>query len=165
MRGLWLITLATLLNYIVLVGVGMTQLVPLTDGLQPLDLRIAGYSHADVMAYVATLDRQAISLLNILRWIDTSFPLLFSLAMIGWGRRWAQNFPLHTRALVVLLPLAYFVADMVENSLVARIFTKAMPSVELVQMASTVTVLKFVAVGLALLLLAGLGYRAATRKG
>lgn len=164
MRGLWLITLAALLNYAVLIGIGTLQLQPLTDGLQPLDLRITGYSHGDVMAYIATLDRQAIDLLNTLRWVDTSFPLLFTLAVTGWGRHWAKRFPLHIRGLVIVLPLTYFVADMVENTLVARIFSKAMPSIELIQTASTIIIIKFIAVALSVLLLAGLGYRVATRK-
>lgn len=164
MRALWLITLAALLNYAVLIWIGTTQLVPMTAGLQPLDLRVTGYSHGDVLAYVAVLDRASIELLTTLRWVDTSFPMLFALALIGWGRRWAVGFPLHIRGLAVILPLAYFLADMAENTVVARIFTKAMPSIELVQMASTLTIVKFIAVALAVLLLMGLGYRVAVRK-
>ena len=148
-RIVWGLTIAAVLNYAVLMWYMIFELSPATGGLKPFDLRIFGYSHEDAMAYLAVLRFDTAALLTgPIRIIDTSFPILFGAAGAGWIWMLSASRGTIVRLLAVALPIAYTVFDLIENALVGRILLGAMPSVELVSMASTITMTKFACVGL-----------------
>ncbi|MDG2340199.1 MAG: hypothetical protein P8L32_03260 [Paracoccaceae bacterium] len=160
MNWLRLITIAAAVNYAALVGVGILKVIPKTQGLKPFDLRYFGYSYDDAMAYLSVLRFDTAELLlGPMRWLDTSFPALFTATLIGWGwssSGWASR---HIRVLTVVLPLGYLVLDYLENHLVAKIITGIMPTPEQVSMASSVTVGKFLFVAACVVMLSALAYR------
>lgn len=160
MNWLRLITIAAVINYAVLVGVGIRKVIPQTHGLKPFDLRYFGYSYDEAMAYLSVLRFDTAELLlGPVRWLDTSFPALFTATLIGWGwgsSRWASR---HIRILTVILPLGYLVLDYLENHLVAKIITGIMPTPEQVSLASSVTVGKFICVAACVVMLSALAYR------
>ena len=148
-RIVWALTIAALINYGVLIWYMMFELAPATAGLKPLDLRIFGYSYEDVMAYLAALRFDTAQLLTgRIRIIDTSFPILFGAAGVGWIWSLSASRPTAVRLGAISLPIAYAIFDLIENALVGRILMGAMPSVELVSMASTMTIIKFICVAL-----------------
>ena len=148
-RIVWALTIAALINYGVLIWYMMFELAPATAGLKPLDLRILGYSHDEVLTYLAALRLDTAQLLTgRIRLIDTSFPILFGAAGVGWIWMQSTTRAMPVRLIAVSLPIAYTVLDLIENALVGRILMGAMPSVELVSMASTMTIIKFVCVAL-----------------
>ncbi len=150
-RGVWALTFAAAVNYAVLVWVGMDAM----GGQKPLDLYYFGYSYDDVMRLLTRLDfESALFVGNTVRMIDTSFPILFGLALAGWIWIGAQGRSLLWR-LAVLVPLAYTAADLYENQLIAQILTGMLPSPELVERASLITMVKFGLVVLSGLVLFG----------
>ncbi len=165
MSKLRLLTIVTAVNYAALIGVGVVKVMPATRGLKPFDLRYFGYSYEDALTYLTALTFDTAALLiGPVRWLDTSFPLLFAATLIGWGWLLAKQAPDHIKGLTVLLPLGYLSLDYVENHLVAKMISGALPSAEQVQMASSVTVGKFLFVVACVLLLAVLGYRDFSKK-
>ena len=138
-RGVWALSFAAAINYAVLVWVGMDAM----GGQKPLDLYYFGYSYDDVMALLMRLDfESALFMGNTVRMIDTGFPILLGLALAGWIWIGAQGRPSVWR-LAVLVPLAYTAADLYENQLIAQILTGMLPSPELVEQASRMTMVKF----------------------
>ena len=143
----WGLTIAAVLNYAVLIWLMVFDLAPATGGLKPLDLRVFGYSYDEVLTYLDALRFESAALLTgPVRWIDTSFPVLFGLAGVGWiwisskTRGWA------TRSIALAFPVAYAVTDLIENVYVGRILTGAFPSETLVSTASLLTMVKFACV-------------------
>ena len=165
MRFLRLITTVTALNYAALIGMGVFKIMPATQGLKPFDLRYFGYSYDDALAYLATLNIETTEmLLGPVRWLDTSFPLLFTITMLGWGWVLSEGLSKVVRGLTIALPLIYLALDYLENFLVAKMIAGILPSAAQVQMASTMTVWKFVFVAICALMLAALAYRDLSRK-
>ncbi|MDG1431776.1 MAG: hypothetical protein P8L68_14605 [Paracoccaceae bacterium] len=165
MSKLRLLTIVTAVNYAALIGVGVIKVMPATGGLKPFDLRYFGYSYDDALTYLSALRFDTAELLlGPVRWLDTSFPLLFAATLIGWGWVLAARAPDHIKGLTVLLPLGYLSLDYVENHLVAKMISGALPSADQVQLASSVTVGKFLFVAACILLLAVLGYRDLSKK-
>lgn len=154
-RAVWALTIAAAANYALLIWYGMKVL----GGEKPLDLYILGYTHEQVMAFLAGLEPGvAQSLTTEVRMIDTSFPILLGAALAGWmliagaGRGLA-------RIVAALVPIGYAFADLYENHLIANILMSAMPSVEQVTLASTMTIIKFAAIGATGILLIWFIYR------
>lgn len=150
-RGVWALTIAAAINYAVLIWVGMGAM----RGQKPLDLYYFGYSYDDVMALLMRLDfESALYVAGTVRMIDTSFPILLGLALAGWIWIGAHGRSAVWR-LAVLVPLAYTAVDLYENQLIAQILTGMLPSPELVEWASLVTMVKFGLVGLSAIVLFG----------
>jgi len=146
-RLIWAITIAAAANYAVLMYFMMFQIAPATGGLKPLDLRILGYSYEDVMAFLAALRFETVDLLvGLVRIIDTSFPILLGAAGVGWIWMMSASRSTIVRLAACAIPIAYAVFDLIENALVGQILRGAMPPVELVETASTITLLKFACV-------------------
>ena len=145
----WGLTIAAVLNYAVLIWYMMFELAPATAGLKPLDLRILGYSYDDVLTYLAALRFDTAELLTgRIRWIDTSFPILFGLAGAGWVWLVSASRSTPVRLIGVLFPIAYMIFDLIENALVGRILLGAIPPEDLVSTASLMTIIKFACVAL-----------------
>lgn len=149
----------TAVNYAALIGVGVVKVMPATQGLKPFDLRYFGYSYDDALTYLSVLRFDTAQLLlGPVRWLDTSFPLLFAMTLIGWGWTLSTQLPRFVRALTVLLPVAYLILDYLENHLVAKMIAGMLPTMESVQFASSVTIGKFAFVAGSVLVLAFLAY-------
>lgn len=138
--SVWIVTLLAVASYAALIWVGMAAYA----GQKPLELRVLGYSHSDVMQMLNALPIGAgEAILTDVRRLDTVFPVLLGLALSGW--LWlastGRGFALRLAALGV--PAAYTAVDLYENALVARIIGGAFPSESLVAAASTATMVKF----------------------
>lgn len=141
----WLLPLATALAYGWLVLWYGPQLQAAAGGRLPFDLRVLGYGTDEARAFLAALTPEGQALyLGPVRLNDTIFPLLFTLTLClpltGWGWLW------------FLPALAYGLLDLAENMAVAMLLRTG-PSVgeAMVVLASGLTLLKFLAVALAIL--------------
>lgn len=148
-RAVWALTFAAAANYALLVWYGMKVL----DGAKPLDLYVLGYSHEQVMTFLASLKPGvAMKLVNEVRLIDTSFPILLGFALAGWLWIASEGRGL-LRPVAALVPLVYAGVDLYENHLVAGILTSAMPSPDQVALASAMTIIKFASIGATVIIL------------
>lgn len=144
----WLVPLAALASYAVLVLHFGPRLEAEAGGLLPFDLRPLGYDSDAVRAYLAALTPEGAALyLGPIRANDTLVPLLFTLTLLlplrGWGWLW------------FLPALAYGFADLAENVAVASLITQGAGVPDgVIAAASALTMAKFAAVTLALLVAA-----------
>jgi hypothetical protein len=143
---LWLLPLACVASYAVLILYLAPLLSAQTGGGVPFDLRPLGYSLGEARAYLAGFTPAGTELyLGPIRLNDTAFPILFTvtlcLPLIGRGQLW------------FLPALIYGMADLAENLAVARLL-RIGPEVqaEAVALASGCTQAKFLAVTVAILL-------------
>ena len=140
----WVLPLAMLASYVVLVGVWTPQLLADAGGAMPFDMRIFGYSTAEAHAYLKALSPAGAALyLGAARMNDTIFPILLSLTLC---------LPLTRRPVWWALPaLGYGLADLAENWAVARLIRTG-PAVDSgsVALASGLTEAKFLLLALAL---------------
>ena len=144
----WVLPLAMLASYALLVLVLMPRLVAEAGGAMPFDLRVFGYSRADAHAYLQALSPAGARLyLGPVRLADTLFPILLSLTLCLPLYRW--------RAWWALPALAYGISDLAENWAVARL-VRTGPAVDSgsVVLASALTEAKFALVAVALMLAA-----------
>ena len=103
-KALIALTLATMVAYAVLIGLGSRYLFLGSEGLRPFDLRILGYTYADATTYIALLTPdQAALYVGPLRMLDTVFPILFGLWM-GW-LQWGITYVTLAGALLALAAL------------------------------------------------------------
>ncbi|MDP7150804.1 MAG: hypothetical protein QGI08_13785 [Paracoccaceae bacterium] len=154
-RAVWALTFAAAANYALLFWYGMRVL----DGQKQLDLYVLGYSHPQVMAFIAGLEPgMAQKLTTEVRLIDTSFPILLGLALVGWTLIAGKGLGL-VRVVAALIPLAYALVDLYENHLIAGILTSALPGVEQVALASAATITKFILIGGSAIILLWFIYR------
>jgi hypothetical protein len=143
---LWLLPLACLASY----GLLVLYLAPLlsaqTGGGVPFDLRPLGYSLGEARAYLAGFTPSGTALyLGPIRLNDTVFPILFTVTLC---------LPLGGRGQIWFLPaLAYGISDLAENLAVARLL-RVGPEVqaEAVALASGFTQAKFLALTVAIVL-------------
>lgn len=144
----WLLPLATVASYLVLVLVLAPRLSAESAGLMPFDLRALGYSGDAARAFLTALTPAGQALyLGPIRLNDTVFPILFALTLCLPLRRWHWAFTLPA--------LAYGLADLAENWAVARLIRTG-PAVDdaSVALASYLTQGKFALVAVALVLAA-----------
>lgn len=146
-KALIALTLVTAVTYGVLVGVGAANLVLGEGGLKPFDLRILGYSAEDAEAYLSLLQQPEVTLYTgFLRNVDTVFPLLFGLWMGGclWGL--TRHIHPWSRVILLVVPASYTMMDLCENALVADLVRgfQGPLDAELVALASSYTISKFV---------------------
>lgn len=161
-KALIALTLATMVAYAVLIGLGSRYLFLGSEGLRPFDLRILGYTYADATTYIALLTPdQAALYVGPLRMLDTVFPILFGLWM-GWVQ-WGITRNIHpwSRVIMLIAPAGFVMMDLAENALIAEMVqtTADTLSEELVLRASSYTISKYVTLAGALLALAALGVR------
>lgn len=141
----WLLPLATALTYGLLVGWFGPQVQAAAGGLTPFDLRATGYDAEAARSFLTALTPEGLALyLGPVRVNDTAFPVLFTLTLClplrGWGWLW------------FLPALAYGLADLAENMAVAALLRTG-PTVTdgMVAMASGLTMIKFAAVAIAIM--------------
>lgn len=147
----WLVPLAALASYLVLILLLAPRLSAESAGLLPFDLRALGYSGDAARAYLTALTPAGAALyLGPIRLNDTIFPILFALTLCLPLRRWHWGFTLPA--------LAYGLADLGENWAVARLIRTG-PAVDdaSVALAAHLTQAKFALAAVAMILaLAGL---------
>ncbi|WP_372886634.1 hypothetical protein [Shimia sp.] len=146
-KALIALTLVTIATYGLLVGLGMAHLVLGPERLWPFDMRLLGYSEADARAYLSLMSpAQGEFYAGTLRRIDTAFPMLLGLWM--GCCLWATTRNLHpwSRVILLVVPASYTVMDLCENALIADLVLgfHTWPDPELVALASSYTVTKFV---------------------
>ncbi len=111
------IGLFVLLNVIQVVVFGS----PMSDAAA-LDARPAGYSAEDARAFLAAIDQSGQeAFFGYYRWIDTVFPPLLAVSLVFLFRQIRPRRSGIIIGLFSLLPLAYLVADLVENSFLKRL--------------------------------------------
>ncbi len=136
--------------------VGFTLLVLGPLGLdEVLDRRVFGYRLVDVQSYGAGMTEVGLLRLGQLRLMDTVFPPLLCLVLLGVMRRLQGVM----RALW-LLPVLYCGLDWAENAAVAGLIGAQVLTAEAVARASILTQAKY-----GVLILAGLAALAARRRG
>lgn len=144
----WVLPLAMLASYLVLVLLLTPRLLAEAGGLLPFDLRVFGYSYAEAHAYLQALSPSGAALyLGAVRLTDTIFPILLALTLCLPLSRWPAWWSLPA--------LAYGVSDLAENWAVARLIRTG-PAVDSgsVALASALTEVKFALVAVALVLAA-----------
>lgn len=126
----------------------------MAGGLRLLDMRLAGYSHADAQAFVAAIgDEGAALYLGPQLWLDMLFPPLLALVLF-FSYRWL--FPGPTGLVIGVLSLTSVVVDYLENAALAAMLRAGADGLT-PQMAATasqwtITKWSFASVGLATLL-------------
>lgn len=101
------------------------ELIPKTDGLWPLDMRLLGYSVAAAETYVATLNgpQRAVYLLEM-RWLDAGFMWSFALLMALGLLRLSRGRAIWLRAVLLLPVAAYLGADWAEGVTVRELLLR-----------------------------------------
>jgi hypothetical protein len=116
------------------------QLVPAAGGQTPFDGRLMGYTAAEGQAYLDALSWEGRQIyLNDMQLLDTLFPIALSATLIF--PMWRLE-PKLLRILVIL-PLGYLAADLIENMHVRWILLYDVPFPEMFAAASTATTAKF----------------------
>lgn len=147
----WLLPLATMACYGVLILVLAPRLSVETAGMIPFDLRALGYARPEAQAYLTAMTPTGQALyLGPIRLNDTIFPILFVLTLCLPLRRWHPVFSVPA--------LIYGLADLAENWAVARLLRTGVQIDDAsVALASALTQAKFALAAVAILLaLAGL---------
>lgn len=151
-KALIVLSLVTFSTYGVLVGVGVANLTFDHAGLKPFDLRPLGYTLEDAQIYIALLTPELVALYSgFLRRVDTVFSLLMGL-WLGWCL-WGVTRRLHpwSRVILLVVPASFTVMDLCENALISEMVQKNVSAVgaDLVSMASSYTITKFVMLSVA----------------
>lgn len=153
--GLWLSVALTLAGLVLM----LTWSVPKIEagGLAPFDTRTGGYNYSDAVAFLSALTAEGrAAYLGPQRVADTIFPIgLVGVLVLGTVlalRRWSVTLA----AAAALVPLGYFVFDMLENAAVAGLLRGGVETVtvEAVARASALTQWKFRFVDASLVILA-----------
>ena len=151
-----LLSLVTVVTYAVLVTLGLNHLVVGDPPMQPFDLRMLGYTYFESTAYLEALPEAAARLYaGRLRLIDTIFPALMGL-WLGWAL-WGLTRNVHawSRVILMVVPGSFVVMDLCENALVSEMLRLGATQItdEMVLLASSYTVSKFVTLLVAFALL------------
>ncbi len=157
MRGRWYhwaLPISAALAY----GVLVLWFGPMVDagGLPPFDLRPLGYSPDEVRAFLRALTAEGMAAyLGPVRITDTVFPVLFTVTLCLPLRGWVPTLP----------ALGYGGFDLAENLMVARLLRAGPDGPEgAMRLASGLTVVKFAALVLAVILAARALWRAWPRR-
>lgn len=124
------------------------------DGMVVFDSRLTGYSDADARLFLETITQaQTQTYLGLFRWLDTVFPILLTISLIGtiWLNTAGER-PV-MRGLALLGPAAYLAMDLSENALVARVLLQRWDPVSdaMILRASTYTQAKWMCLALSVL--------------
>lgn len=144
-RYIRLLTIATVVVYALLLGVGALLLVPASDGQLPPDAWITGYDAPQVAAWLVAMGDEGRAIyLGPVNWLDTLFPPLLGLllASVIWrlGRGW-----------LAVVPFLYTATDLWENAVLRGIVRSGDAS--FAEHASSLTQGKYALLALALALL------------
>lgn len=139
-------------SYAVILWHLFTGLLPESGGLLPFDARVLGYSVADAREYLAELSARGREIaLGPVRRADTIFPAALGVTLLALSLRQG---PGRLAWLGAALALVYAGVDLAENAAVARLISGPVEADALtVSGASLLTVGKFAALGLSLLLI------------
>lgn len=147
----WMLPLLTLAVYgWLVIGYGQ-RLEALAEGQPPFDLRVLGYDLAVARAYLAVLPPEGVALyLGPIARLDTAFPILLGLTLIWWMRPLTTPFG----TVAACAALAYVALDLLENRAVGQMMLAGPMGVDagMVRMASNLTIGKFMAFTLAVVL-------------
>jgi hypothetical protein len=153
--GLWLSVVLMLVGLVLMFGWSAPRIE--AGGLAPFDSRTGGYSYGEAVAFLSALTAEGrAAYLGPQRVADTIFPIGFvgvlALGTVLALRRWSVILA----AVAALVPLGYFVFDMLENAAVAGLLRGGVEGLtpEAVARASALTLWKFRFVDVALVLLA-----------
>ncbi|GKY88925.1 hypothetical protein [Sinisalibacter aestuarii] len=131
-------------------------------GLRPFDIRTGGYTYDEARAFLAALTPEGLAAyLGPQRLADTIFPIGFlgvlALGIVLGLRRWSVALAVA----LALVPLGYFVLDMLENAKVAGLLRAGPDGLtpDMVARASAITLWKYRLVNASLAIL-GLAWAA-----
>ncbi len=155
-RSFAALSVITLGVYAVLVTLGLRNLVVGDPPMQPFDLRLLGYSYFEATFYLEHLSARAVALYaGPLRVLDTVFPALMGL-WLGWAL-WGLTRNVHawSRVILMVVPGGYVIMDLAENALISEMLHHGAGAIsgELVALASSYTVTKFLTLFVAFALL------------
>ncbi|MGC9368987.1 MAG: hypothetical protein ACP5DX_05530 [Paracoccaceae bacterium] len=154
------LVIATLSLYAVMLLWSLPRITEAAGGLPAPDMRPAGYSHDEAVAFLSALDADARAFyLSVQHRLDAVYPLFLglTLGLALWHLLRRAAWPLRAGAL--LLCAGVTAADWLENARVAALL-RAAPgevSVDMVAAASRASVAKAALTSLALLAVFGLG--------
>ncbi|KIN61893.1 hypothetical protein Z946_749 [Sulfitobacter noctilucicola] len=124
------------------------------DGMGVFDARFGGYGVDESRSYIAALsDDQTALYQGAFRQIDTVFPILLAITLIGVIWQHARNVNAVVRGVIALSPCVYLALDLAENAAVAHMLTTGpQVSAGAILQASAYTVAKWISLALAMLL-------------
>ena len=145
------VVLATVGVYLAMVLWSLPELARMAGGNMPFDLRPMGYTPQDARAFLSALgDEGRAFYRGVQHWLDLVFPGMFALSLILAFSRLASR-PLALILSAVAAAAAGF--DWAENAAVAGLLTDPAPTDAAIAAASRLTLLKSVAVTLAMMAL------------
>lgn len=154
-RLLYAVFGASLALYVAMIALHAIYLGPPMGETAVPDVRMTGYSVQDMRVFLDGLDTAELRWIyfDVLGWLDTFFPACLTLAMVLVFHRLDPEAVPQRTALYAVLPLAYMIADYIENASLDRL-RETMDAADFavtVQAASTVTIAKFILVFIALI--------------
>lgn len=121
------------------------QIIAGFGGYSPPDLRLSGYSFADMQIYLTAMTAEGLQAYSGLHlYLDAIFPALLALCFALPINGLLRHRPAALRIVAVLLPMAAALYDYLENILVARMVTLGADGItpKLVSLSSRATELK-----------------------
>lgn len=158
------LSIASVMVFLAMTALEFFYFRQLSGGLPSLDMRVAGFTPDEGMAWLTALGRRGGEIIIVWHYLtfDLLFPALLSLTLVSlilsFGRRLVafRAMPAQAQALsALLLVLPYTFADYAQNFAVARLlsdFQSANP--DSLSFASSLTVTKFVLLAIPLLVIA-----------
>lgn len=145
--------------FAVLIVISLGWLSP--EGLSNFDARLLGYDVDAAQAYLAALPDSGRALyLGVFRWLDTVFPVLAAFTIGGATWMIMAEHHLVRRIAASGMAAAYLVMDLAENAYVAQMLrSEGSVAQALVDRSSDMTQLKWLFLGLSLILLLALWRR------
>lgn len=150
-RGVyWLIFAAALAVYLTMLLRTLPGISAAAGGLPPFDLRPLGYSPDEAREFLSTLSAEGKAIYTgPQRWLDLFYPALLAAVLAGAAVTLVRHGGLRVLLLVGILTGMF--ADYGENALVARLLVADSPVTDqMVQRASSATVVKSLATGFAM---------------
>lgn len=150
-RLLWVCAVTALLCFVGLAVLSTTALQP--EGMAIFDSRLGGYTPSDARAYLAAVTpAQVAAYLGPFRQLDTVFPVLLTISLMGsiWLNSGGEA---RFRRITFLLgPAVYLALDLTENASVAQMLRDGVGVLDAqVQQASIYTRAKWMCLALSLL--------------
>lgn len=161
-RFFWVCAVTAVLCFVALAVISKTTLEP--EGMLIFDSRFTGYQAGPARDYLAWIVQSPDALatyLGTFRQLDTVFPVLLTAALCGavWLNTAGAN-PIR-RVLLMGAPGAYLMMDLMENAKVAEMLRSGVEASDLlIRQASTFTVMKWILLFVAVLVLANEWLRA-----
>jgi hypothetical protein len=151
----WTFFAATAVVYAALFYVAEIKLKQMSGGLQAFDFRIGGYSHADAQEFLYALTPGGTEhYLNVVQAIDTLFPAMLTAVLSIGIYHLSGQLNRYRRLVLSAAPLAYIGFDFWENELISQMlqFNGEELPIALVSAASDATIMKFVTLGVSVMI-------------